>query len=461
MTSPHKMETLSTRTRTRNDKAAGDGPVLYWMQRDQRVQDNWALVKAQKLALESKVPLLVLFNIPKHHGNTTLRHYEFMISGLDEVQAELHSLGISFWVTEGNPGTSVSKFVKDHNIGAVVSDFNPLQFTDIWREEVAEKIPVSFVEVDAHNIVPCWVASNKEEFAAHTFRPKMHRLLKEYLVSIPKIKKHNYGYKKVPTAVDWEGIKKQVDSSVEPVQWLTPGAKAGKKRAKKFITSQLDSYAANRNDPNKLGVSHMSPYLRYGQVSAQWLALEVHRAKADKESREAYLEELIVRRELTDNFCFYNKNYNKVEGAHAWAQKTIAEHKKDAREYVYSFKQFETAETHDELWNAMQTQMVLEGKMHGWCRMYWAKKILEWTPDVQTAIDTALLLNDKYELDGRDPNGYVGVMWSICGVHDRAWGERPVFGKIRYMNFNGAKRKFDINAYIEKYSATTESLFDE
>ena len=167
-----------------------------------------------------------------------------------------------------------------------------------------------------------------------------------------------------------------------------------------------------------------------------------------------------MRRELTDNFCFYTADYDKVAGAHAWAQKTIAEHAKDTREYTYQRKELETAGTHDELWNAMQIQMVTTGKMHGWCRMYWAKKILEWSDNTQMAIDRALYLNDTYELDGNDPNGVVGVMWSICGVHDRAWNETPIFGKIRYMNFNGAKRKFDVQAYIHKYSAAN-TLFDE
>ncbi len=194
-------------------------------------------------------------------------------------------------------------------------------------------------------------------------------------------------------------------------------------------------------------VSHLSPYLHFGHLSAQRVALHVRAAAAPRDDKEAYLEELIVRRELADNFCHYNPKYDTVAGAHAWAQQTIAEHVGDAREYVYTRTQFEAGQTHDSLWNAAQLQMVTDGKMHGFMRMYWAKKILEWTPDVQTAITTALFLNDKYELDGNDPNGVVGVMWSVCGVHDRAWSNRPVFGKVRYMNHSGCKRKFDIKAY--------------
>lgn len=452
------MDIIGERARTRNDIKPLGGPVLYWMQREQRVDDNWALVKAQQLAREKQEPLLVLFNISKYHGAKTQRHYEFMIAGLIELQEQLAKLNISFWVTEGEPEKSVVDFITLHNIGQVVSDFNPLRFVEGWKKTVAEKITISFIEVDAHNIVPCWVASDKQEYAAYTFRPKIHKQLSKWLQPIPSIKKHPFIYDRKPKDTQWKQIKKDVDQSVAKIDWLIPGTKAGKKLTQKFISEKITNYAEQRNDPNKSVISNLSPYLRYGHISAQWLALEVSNVQVGKDNKEAFLEELIVRRELADNFCFYNREYDKVSGAHPWAQKTIEEHVSDKREYVYTKSQFESAKTHDGLWNAMQVQMTEEGKMHGWCRMYWAKKILEWTPDTQTAIDIALYLNDKYELDGTDPNGCVGVMWSICGVHDRAWNERPIFGKIRYMNFNGAKRKFDVQSYIDKYSEI-QSLF--
>jgi deoxyribodipyrimidine photo-lyase len=384
-----------------------------------------------------------------------------MVSGLQEVHTELTKRNITFWVTTGEPKQEVVNFVKKHKIGAVVSDFNPLRIPNEWRNDVAKHILVSFVEVDAHNIVPCWVASDKEEYAAYTFRPKIHRQLAEYLVDIPRVVTHDVVYEKTPTLLDWQSVINLAIDDVPVVDWLTPGTKAGKKQADNFIANHLGRYAQDRNDPNLSGLSNMSPYVRFGQVSAQWLAMQVYTARAPKLSKEAYLEELIVRRELSDNFCFYNQKHDLVAGAHDWAQKSIAKHQADTRERLYTQDEFEGAETHDALWNAMQNQMVRTGKLHGWCRMYWAKKILEWTPDTQTAIDIALYLNDKYELDGRDPNGVVGVMWSICGVHDRAWTERPVFGKIRYMNFNGAKRKFDVAQYIATHSTENVSLFDE
>ncbi|CAK9015423.1 unnamed protein product [Durusdinium trenchii] len=169
---------------------------------------------------------------------------------------------------------------------------------------------------------------------------------------------------------------------------------------------------------------------------------------------EAFIEESVVRRELSDNFCFYNDKYDSLEGAAAWAQQTLKDHAKDKREHLYTMEELEGGKTHDDLWNASQQQMVQEGKMHGFLRMYWAKKILEWSPSPKEALQRSIELNDRYELDGRDPNGYVGCMWSICGVHDMGWKERPVFGKIRFMNYAGCKRKFNVPAFVAKYGGT-------
>jgi len=451
------------RIRQLNEAAQGNGPVVYWMQRDQRADENWALLYAQEKALERKVPLVVVFNLTPSFGDASFRHYDFMLKGLKEVESDLGDRNIPFILLSGNPADTVPEFSAGIHAGEVVTDFNPLQFTVQWREKVAKKLGVRLTQVDARNVVPCWVASPKEEFAAYTFRPKIHKQLRNFLHTFPLLQEHPHSGKLKQPAVDWDALLKDIETNqdTQPVDWLTSGTRAAKLRLAEFIAVDLDTYAEDRNDPNKNAVSHMSPYLHFGQISAQWVALQVQAATDySRESRDVFLEELIVRRELTDNFCFYNKNYDQVAGAHAWAQKTIAEHAGDEREYLYERKELEEGKTHDELWNAMQMQMVTEGKMHGWCRMYWAKKILEWSPNTQTAIDRALYLNDKYELDGSDPNGIVGVMWSICGVHDRAWTERPIFGKIRYMNFNGAKRKFNIQAYIDTYTPK-ETLFDD
>lgn len=380
------------------------------------------------------------------------------------MQQELESFSIPFVLLQGEPKDTIPKFVTTENIGEVVCDFNTLRFTRAWREKVADAIDVKFTEVDARNIIPCWEASDKQEFAAHTFRPKVHRKKSEYLTDFPRLRELSTSTDIQSSKIDWEKLlqKFSKNSSTKPVDWITPGTQAAKRMVRSFIDTKLDSYAEERNNPNLDALSNLSPYLHFGHISSQWVAKQVDGATdTSRESRDVFLEELIVRRELTDNFCYYNEQYDKVEGAHDWAQKTIAKHADDEREYLYERMQLEKAETHDELWNAMQIQMVETGKMHGWCRMYWAKKILEWSENTQMAIDRALYLNDTYELDGNDPNGIVGVMWSICGVHDRAWTERPVFGKIRYMNFNGAKRKFKVDEYIAKYSPENKTLFNE
>lgn len=451
-----------TRVRAKNNQVAGTGPVVYWMQRDQRVEENWALLYAQEMALARKVSLRVVFNIVPTYGRATYRQYDFMLQGLREVSQALAKLAISFDVVFSDPTETIVAYVNKVQAGELVMDFHPLQTPRNWRDILAQVLPIRVTEVDAHNIIPSWVASEKAEFAAHTFRPKVHRLLPKYLTTFPSMVKHPYP--SVPfEVIDWNAITDQlrIDFSVAPVTWLAAGAVAAKEKFEYFLDNKLDYYAEKRNDPNEAGQSDLSPYLHFGQLSAQWIAHKVNAAyEIRKESRDAFLEELIVRRELADNYCYYTNEYDKVTAAHSWAQKTITEHERDAREYVYTNELFEKAATHDELWNAMQRQLKNTGKLHGWCRMYWAKKILEWTPSAQEAIAVALYLNDKYSLDGNDPSGVVGVMWSICGVHDRAWTERPVFGKIRYMNYAGAKRKFNVAEYIAMQS-TVSICFNE
>ncbi len=446
------------RLRLRNNRPVTNGPVLYWMQRDQRAEDNWALLYAQECALKAKQPLIVVFNLVDTFGKATVRHYDFMFKGLAETAEALEQKSIPFVLLQGKPDETIPAFVDTHQIGLVVTDFNPLRFTDEWRSKVGGKLLVQLVEVDAHNIIPCWYASDKDEFAAYTFRPKVHKKLPDFLVDIPKLQTHPYSTAVTSSKINWDTLLSSldIDRSVSVVTSFVPGARAGHILLDQFITEVLAQYDEKRNDPTQKGTSNLSPYLHFGQLSAQRVALSIKAVRGiNGEAKDAFLEELIVRRELTDNYCFYNKNYDTIAGAHAWAQTSIAAHVHDTREFVYTLEQFERGNTHDDLWNAAQQQLIQEGKMHGWCRMYWAKKILEWTPDVQTAIDTALYLNDRYELDGNDPNGVVGVMWSICGVHDRAWTERPIFGKIRYMNYAGAKRKFSVPDYVAKYSEQT------
>lgn len=431
----------------------GPGPVIYWMSRDQRLNDNWALLFAQELAMENKKPLIVVFCLVPEFLSATIRHYGFMIKGLQEVEAELFKKNIGFSLLAGLPEREIPHYIKKNKTCAMVSDFDPLRIKRRWKQAVANNIAVPFYEVDAHNLVPCWTASFKQEFGAYTLRPKINRLLPEFLEEFPSLKKHPFTDSVRLSRTDWKKAVStlKINKTVSEVSWIAPGEKAAHTALKNFLQNRLANYAEQRNDPTRDGQSNLSPYLHFGQLSAQRVALEVSKASANQKDRDAFLEELIVRRELSDNFCFYNENYDSLAGFPEWAKKTHAVHRKDRREYLYPQEEFEQAKTHDALWNAAQVEMVERGKMHGYMRMYWAKKILEWTSSPEEALEIAIYLNDRYELDGRDPNGYTGIAWSIGGVHDRAWFERPVFGKIRYMNYNGCTAKFNVKDYINTY----------
>ncbi|XP_029970321.1 CPD photolyase [Salarias fasciatus] len=439
----------------------GSEGVLYWMWRDQRVQDNWALIHAQRLAVEESLPLHICFCLTVPESPlSTLRHYSFLLKGLEEVSKECRPLDIQFHLLRGAPGEVLPGFVSDRGFGAVVTDFSPLREAVQWLQDVRKALPedLPLIQVDAHNVVPCWVASAKLEYAARTIRGKITKLLPEFLTDFPPVEKHPHTAARTAKAVDWAEMLASlpVDRTVGEPEWAEPGAQAGLAMLESFMDERLPLFGAQRNDPNVAALSQLSPWIRFGQLSAQRAALQVQRGgKSAGQSVGPFLEELVVRRELTDNFCFYNQQYDSVEGAYEWAQKTLKDHAKDKRPYLYTREQLENAKTHDKLWNAAQYQMTSEGKMHGFLRMYWAKKILEWTPSPEEALSIALYLNDRYELDGQDPNGVVGCMWSICGVHDQGWAERPVFGKIRYMNYKGCLRKFNVAQFERKYCPKT------
>jgi deoxyribodipyrimidine photo-lyase len=462
------------RTHTLKDAPYTQGPVMYWMSRDQRLQDNWALQLAQEKADKYGVPLVICFVLTQFL-DAPLRHYAFFMEGLAELAERSAALGIPFVLLRGEPGKVFPEFIKEAGIGAVVTDFSPLRVGQAWRKEVSEAIDAPFVEVDAHNIVPVWTASPKAEFGAYTFRPKLQRQLPAFLeefspthtqskevveawFSTVRSTLRDVEYEWGGSVIDWQHLYSSLpcDRSVAPVTWLKSGESAAHAALFEWIDEHLAGYAEQRNDPSLDAQSDLSPYFHYGQLSAQRVALELTRLR-DKEPQlkqdiDAFLEELIVRRELSDNFCFYNSDYDQPSAWPAWAKQTHELHRGDLRQELYTFEQLEKAQTSDPAWNAAQLEMVKDGKMHGYMRMYWAKKILEWTPSPEEALKITIALNDKYSLDGRDPNGYVGAQWSIGGVHDRAWFERPVFGKIRYMNFNGLKRKFKIEEYIQKWT---------
>ena len=426
------------------------GPVVYWMTREQRVADNWALLQAQNFAMKHKRPLVVVFCLVPDYPGANIRHYGFMLKGLQEVEHNLQKLEIPFILLPGNPPETLARYLKKIKGAFLVTDFDPLRIKRFWQNDVAASMEGSFYVVDGHNIVPCWHASPKQEYGAYTLRPKLKKLLPGFLCDFPAIVSHSVGSKKISAApVDWQKMYRYVrDHSVQEVDWLMPGETAARVSAERFVKEGLQKYIQNRNDPNLDGQSNISPYLHFGHVAPQRVAILVNGSKIYAAAKEVFLEELIIRRELADNFCYYNENYDRFEGFPNWARKTLNDHRADKREYQYSRETFEQGKTHDELWNAAQHQMVEWGKMHGYLRMYWAKKILEWSASPEQALRTAVCLNDKYELDGRDPNGYTGIAWSMGGVHDRAWKERTVLGKVRYMSYAGCVRKFDVKQYV-------------
>ncbi len=429
--------------------------VVYWITREFRSEDNWSLIFAQYLALEHKQKLVILINLLEEKNIDYIKPFNFYIEGLFELKNNFEKLNVPVYLNYGNSKDSIPAFLSKINASALVTDFFPLKYYQFLVKNIIEKIKIPFYEIDSHNIVPCRIASPKLEFAAYTIRPKIKNLLPLYLINFPNVKYHSLNDQSI-----FDVCKSDFDRIIQVgfynISNSTNILKSGETSAKlvlnNFIKSKITNYANDRNNPNLNGISGLSPYIHFGQISAQRIALEISKLNTSLESKDSYLEELIIRRELGDNFCFNNSNYDSFEGFHQWAKKTLNEHSLDKREYIYTIDRLEHAQTHDPAWNAAQNEMVSTGKMHGYMRMYWAKKMLEWTNLPEESLEIGIYLNDKYSLDGYDPNGYVGLAWSIGGVHDRAWNERAVFGKIRYMNYAGLQRKFDVKSYETKWN---------
>jgi deoxyribodipyrimidine photo-lyase len=418
------------------------------MERDQRIDDNWAMLYAQQEALIREKPLLVLFFIPPNSLGNHSPQNVFQAHGLNENIQKCKNNNIGYFVYDGVAEKLLPQICDQLDCHLLVTDFSPLHAKQNALGTIVKNISMPLVEVDTHNIIPAWQISSKKEYAAYTIRPKIHRLLDDYLTEFPKISKHP-----IPTGEIKLGSLQEITHSLgsllkSETGQFKPGHAQAILQMQNFIAHGLNTYEQDRNNPNLNGQSELSCYLHFGQLAPQRLAYEVFHADCDRTGKESFLEELVVRRELADNFCLYEKNYHSFAGFHPWAQKSLNEHRDDKREYTYTLRQLEHGETHEELWNSCQRNLVTTNKLHGFLRMYWAKKILEWTASPEKALEYAIYLNDTYSIDGTDPNGYAGVAWSIGGVHDRAWPERPVYGKIRYMNERGCRRKFDVDGYI-------------
>lgn len=420
--------------------------ILYWMQASVRAHWNHALEYAIETANKMQKPLLTVFGLTSDFPEANSRHYRFLIEGLLHVKNELEKRGVAFSIQLDKPPSTVLKYSDDASL--VITDKGYLEIQKRWYDELKKYINCPLIQVESNVIVPVEIASNKEEYSARTFRPKITRKLKYFMKPVyPRTLKVN------SLDIDIESADPDPDKLMKKLgvkDEMTPsifqgGTKEAIKLFEKFLSEKLECFEKFRNDPVRNCLSNMSPYLHFGQISPLYLAYKA--SKAGRCTR--FLEELIVRRELSMNFVCYNKNYYKINSLPKWAYNTLMEHASDPREYEYGLKEFEKGETHDKYWNAAQKEMVLTGKMHGYMRMYWGKKILEWTEHPEKAYEIALHLNNKFEIDGRDPNGFAGVAWCF-GKHDRAWGERRIFGKVRYMNDRGLERKFKIQEYVNR-----------
>ncbi|PPR10359.1 MAG: hypothetical protein CFH41_01746 [Alphaproteobacteria bacterium MarineAlpha11_Bin1] len=435
---------------TLRSRAAGSF-VLYWMQEAQRSRGNPALELAIQTANENGLPILVCFALTDCYPESNARHYAFMLDGLADVAKNLAARGVVFIVRHGQPVDVALDISQDATVVFCDRSYLPLQIG--WRNRLAQEAGCSVIQVETEVVVPVDVTSDKSEYAARTIRPKIHRVLDQYLLPLeetqPKISADN-----ISLGSDFDIFNPDatlsaldIDWSVAPVKRFKGGENEAHKRLNHFLNNILEDYAEGRNEPSAAQTSFLSPYLHFGHISPVQLGLAVRGTEIGTPGdRDSFIEELIIRRELAINYVTFQPNFGIYGSLPVWARKTLEEHAGDKREYLYSIVELEACETHDPHWNDAMREMIHTGFMQNYMRMYWAKKILEWSPTPQQAFETTLNLNNKYFLDGRDPNSYANVAWCY-GLHDRAWTERPVFGKIRYMNARGLNRKFDMAAY--------------
>jgi deoxyribodipyrimidine photo-lyase len=423
--------------------------LLYWMQASQREEYNHALEYAVEQANRLNKPLVVYFGLTENFPEANWRHYRFMLEGLRNTDRALAERGILLVVRAGSPEKGAADLSRKADL--VVVDRGYLDVQRAWRKKAAEAVDCALVQVESDVVVPVEEASVKEEYSAATLRPRIKKHWPRYLTPLKRRSLHIHStglsFDRLNLG-DLDGIvaRMRLNRKVTPVSGFCGGTDEANKHLKTFLNHRITLYDSMRNDPSRQVTSDLSPYLHFGQISPLKIALNC--LSVQKRHAEGFLEELLVRRELSINFVYYNSGYSRYACLPAWAARTLEEHKNDPRPVLYTMEQLENAETNDPYWNAAQKEMVVRGKMHGYMRMYWGKKILEWSPSPEEGFYRALELNNRYELDGRDPNGFTGIAWCF-GKHDRAWTERPVFGKVRYMNANGLKRKFDIEAYVK------------
>ncbi len=432
--------------------------VLYWMQMYKRVDNNHALIYAIRRANELKLPLVVYEGLKYYYQWASDRLHTFILEGVEEKRADFEKLGIRYVFylqkDKDSPKQTVAKLAKDAAL--IITDDFPCFIIPEHNRRIAERAEIPVFAVDSNGVVPM-SKFDKEEYAAYTIRPKIKKLLERYLKPLPfenvDIPSVGLEVDCPETHVDSANISKlvaecDIDHTVLASRHYHGGTTEGRKRLKKFVEEILPDYDKARNKPERDGSSRLSSYLHFGYLSPLEIALAVQKADAPQESIDAYLEELIVRRELSYNLTLFNDKYESLDALPAWVHKTMRTHADDERSHLYSMEQLERGETHDELWNAAQREMVVTGELHNYVRMLWGKNVIAWSSSYEVAFETLVHLNNKYCLDGRNPNSYTGILWCF-GKHDRPWMEREVFGQIRYMTSGSTGKKFDSKKYIE------------
>lgn len=425
--------------------------VLYWMQQSQRARFNPALEAAIAAANRLGLPVVVGFGLTDGYPEANARHYTFMLEGLAETARAIEARGLRFVVRLGAPDDIALSLAQ--RAALVVCDRGYLRHQIAWRARVATVAGRRVVQVEGDAVVPVGRVSSRTETAARTLRPKLHARWNEFLAPLqPGIVSVASGGLDVRSEVDLADVsalvrRLRVDVAVPAVTAFRGGYGEARRRLDAFVARVLDRYVADRARPGEAHVSTLSPYLHFGQISPVEIALTVRAAASETEPVRAFLDELIVRRELALNFVSTVRDYDRYDALPHWARRTLDAHRGDRRPYLYDDAQLAQAATHDPYWNAAMRELLVTGYMHNHMRMYWGKKVLEWSPSPEAAYATLLRLNNRFLIDGRDANSYANVGW-VFGLHDRPWPERPVFGSVRYMNAAGLERKTDIHAYV-------------
>ncbi|MFA6200481.1 MAG: deoxyribodipyrimidine photo-lyase [Bacteroidales bacterium] len=425
--------------------------VLYKMQASVRINHNLALEAAICKANELDLPLKIIFRIDTSFPEANYRHFVFMIQGIKDIQDKLINLGASFEIITNKEDNLFLNFI--NNAASIIMDKNYLRIQKEWKNWIEENANCEIIEIEDNIIVPVSSTSYKAEWAARTIRPKIMSKIDYFTddsisltalkhkaqVNIEQINRNNKILKHT--------LKKLKENNYLSEVEFKGGETYAKNILKEFIDSKLTNYDINHNDPSLKGSSLLSPYIHFGQISPITIVQELkHNPKAEK-----FIEQLVVRRELAINYTYFTPDYDKYSSIPLWAKNTLEKHKNDNRSILYNLEKLEQASTLDKSWNASMIEMVETGYMENTMRMYWGKKIIEWSPTPEEAYSRMVYLNNKYFLDGRDPNSYAGIGWCF-GLHDRPWKERSIFGMVRYMNEAGLQRKYKIEDYISKYS---------